>query len=214
MIEESYLLSGVQGISDELLENSILTTYDTVEKVISSLSSDWLTSSSVTTTLLLSKGLGFFLITWGRNIGDWPTDVSLSEVSTGYRVGIMGRALLYTLFVLDDFRYIFKLICKFIIFICRKLEGYSAPICGSAEIFQVLSKYSKLLYADQSTFSAIQRMLDIKKCAFELEASVSCLTSTPPQFLALDSLEADQEALKLIDNLQDIINIVDLWRNN
>ena len=104
MIEESYLLSGVQGISDELLENSILTTYDTVEKVISSLSSDWLTSSSVTTTLLLSKGLGFFLITWGRNIGDWPTDVSLSEVSTGYRVGIMGRALLYTLFVLDDFR--------------------------------------------------------------------------------------------------------------
>ena len=107
MIEESHISSGVQGISDELLEKSILTTYDTVEKVTSSLSSDWLTSSSVTTTLLLSKGLGFFLITWGRNIGDWPNDVPLSEVSTGYLVGIIGRALLYTLFLLDDFRYIF-----------------------------------------------------------------------------------------------------------
>ena len=154
------------------------------------------------------------MITWGRNIGDWPTDVSLSKVSTGYRVGIIGRALLYTLFVLDDFRYIFKLICNFIIFICRKLEGYSAPICGSAEIFQVLSKYSKLLYADQRLFSASQRRLEIKKFAFELESSVACLTSTPSQFLALDSLKADQEALKLKDNLQDIINIVDLRRNS
>ena len=63
----------------------------------------------MTTTLLLSKALGFGLITWGRNIGDWPEDVPLSEVSTGYRVGILGRALLYSLFVLDDFRYVLKL---------------------------------------------------------------------------------------------------------
>jgi hypothetical protein len=96
----------------------------------------------------------------------------------------------------------------------RKLEGYSAPRCGSDDIFLILSKYSNLLYADQSLFSASQRRLEIKKFAFELESSVSCLTSTPPQFLALDSLEADQEALKLKDNLQDIINIVDLRRNN
>ena len=104
-------------------------------------------------------------------------------------------------------------ICNFILFISRKLEGYSAPSCGSADIFKVLSKYSKLLYADQSSFSASQQRLEIKKFAFELESSVSCLTSTPSQFLALDSLEADQEALKLKDNLKDIINIVDLRRN-
>ena len=39
---------------------------------------------------------------------------------------------------------------------------------------------------------------------------MSCLTSKPPQFLALDSLEADHEAIKLKDNLQDIINIVEM----
>ena len=109
---------------------------------------------------------------------------------------------------------VYKLITNFIIFIFRKLEGYSAPRCGSDDIFQVLSKYSKLLYADQRSLSASQGRLEIKKFAFELESSVSCLTSTPSQFLALDSLEAEQEALKLKDNLQDIINIVDMLRNN
>ena len=91
-------------IRDDLMENTILSIYDSIESVNTSLSSDWLTSSSVTTTLLLSKLAGFTLITWGRNLGDWPQDVPLSKVTTGYRAGIMGRALLYSLFVLDDFR--------------------------------------------------------------------------------------------------------------
>ena len=92
-------------ISDDVLKDSILSIYDSTERVTSLLSSDWRTSSSVTTTLLLSKILGFGLITWGRNIGDWPDDVPLSDVSTGYRVGIIGRSLLYVLFVIDDFRF-------------------------------------------------------------------------------------------------------------
>ena len=96
----------------------------------------------------------------------------------------------------------------------RKLEGYSAPSCGSDEIFQVLSEFSNLLYADQGLFSATQRRLEIKKFSYELESSVSCLTSTPAEFLSLDSLEADQEALKLKDKLKDLIDIVDLKRSN
>ena len=86
------------------MENTIHSIYDAIDSVSTSISSDWLTSSSVTTTLLGSKLVGFTLITWGRNIGDWPVDVPVTEVSTGYKVGIMGRALLYTLFVIDDFR--------------------------------------------------------------------------------------------------------------
>ena len=87
-----------------MFENTINSIYESIERVTTSLSSDWLTSSSVTTTLLLSKLTGFTLITWGRNMGDWPQDVPLTDVQTGYKVGILGRALLYTLFVMDDFR--------------------------------------------------------------------------------------------------------------
>ena len=83
--------------------------YQAVQTVKTSRKSDWLTSSSVTTTILLSKLTGFTLITYGRNIGDWPTDIPLTDVTTGYKLGIMGRALLYTLFVMDDFRY--SLLC-------------------------------------------------------------------------------------------------------
>ena len=93
-------------ISEELMEKTIQDIYESIESVKTSLTSDWLTSSSVTTTLLLSKLTGFSLITWGRNLGDWPQDVPLTSVQTGYKVGILGRALLYSLFVLDDFRYI------------------------------------------------------------------------------------------------------------
>ena len=87
-----------------MLENSMQDIYRSIQTVTTSIKADWLTSSSVTTTILLSKLTGFSLITWGRNIGDWPTDVPLADVTTGYKLGILGRALLYTLFVLDDFR--------------------------------------------------------------------------------------------------------------
>jgi len=97
-------VAGEGVISDDVMENTIHSIYDAIDSVSTSISSDWLTSSSVTTTLLGSKLVGFTLITWGRNIGDWPVDVPVTEVSTGYKVGIMGRALLYTLFVIDDFR--------------------------------------------------------------------------------------------------------------
>ena len=117
----------MQGIRDELPENSILTTYDAVKKVTSALSSDWLTSSSVTTTLLLSKGLGFFLITLGRNIGDWPTDVSLSEVSTGNQVDIMEELFCTLSLYWMTSGTISKIIFYSLSFIFMKLEGYSAP---------------------------------------------------------------------------------------
>ena len=81
-------------------------------------------------------------------------------------------------------------------------------------MFQVLSKYNNLLYADQRSFSAVQRRLEIKKFSFDLQSSVSCLTSTPGEFLALDALEAAQEAQILKDKLEDLIDIVKLRINN
>ena len=93
-----------EKISDAAVDDAINQIYQSIDTVTKALALDWLTSSSVTTTLLLSKLTGFGLITWGRNLGDWPKDVPLTDVQTGYKIGIMGRALLYSLFVLDDFR--------------------------------------------------------------------------------------------------------------
>lgn len=187
------------GISDELMENTINSIYESIERVTTSLSSDWLTSSSVTTTLLLSKLTGFTLITWGRNLGDWPQDVPLTDVQTGYKVGILGRALLYTLFVMDDF---------------RKLEGYSSPSCGADDVYSVLSQYSSLLYPQPGAGTRLRRKLDTEKFSFELESSVACLTSTPAEFVSLDSLKAGYEALKLRDDIQDLVTIVRLRGNS
>jgi len=184
-----------QDSTDQILEEAIFAAYDSIERVKTARAADWLTSSSVTTTLLGSKLLGFGLITWGRNIGDWPNDVPFSDVSTGYRMGIMGRALLYVLFVIEDF---------------RKLADYSAPTCGSDDLYAVLSKYSSLIYGDPSQFSSLQRSIELRRFTFDLESSVSCLTSRPAEFLSLDSLKSDREAQKLSNDLRDIIDVVNL----
>ena len=96
----------------------------------------------------------------------------------------------------------------------RKLEGYTAPTCSSDDIFQVLSKYSSLLYEDQRPSSSVQRRLEIQKFSHDLQTSLSCLTSTPAQFLDIEALEAEEESEKLKDNLRDLINIVELRGNN
>ena len=96
----------------------------------------------------------------------------------------------------------------------RKLEGYSAPACGAKDVYSVLSKYSTLLYAGPGSFTKLQRKLEIKKFSFDLESSVACLTSTPGEFESLDSLVAAQEARKLRDNIQDLVDVVQLRGNN
>jgi len=180
-------------ITDDMLENSMQDIYRSIQTVTTSIKADWLTSSSVTTTILLSKLTGFSLITWGRNIGDWPTDVPLADVTTGYKLGILGRALLYTLFVLDDF---------------RKLADYSAPTCGEEDVYSVLDKYSALVYTQPGTPTTLNNKLKIEEFSFELKSSVSCLTSTPAQFLSLDSLTSSQDARRLEDRVQDLVDMV------
>ena len=48
----------------------------------------------------------------------------------------------------------------------------------------------------------------MEKFIFELKSSVGCLTSTPAEFVSLDSLTAAYEALKLEDGIQDLVEIV------
>ena len=53
----------------------------------------------------------------------------------------------------------------------------------------------------------------IKQLRYDLGSSMACLTSTPSQFVSLDSLQAGIEAKKLKDKLDDIIDIV-VYRSN
>ena len=48
----------------------------------------------------------------------------------------------------------------------------------------------------------------MEKFSYELVSSVGCLTSTPAEFVSLDSLTAAYEALKLEDGIQDLVEIV------
>ena len=71
----------------------------------------------------------------------------------------------------------------------------------------MLSQYSSLLY-NTDPVTPTQRRIRIQQLRYQLQNSVSCLTETPQQFLAIDYLQAGQEALKLKDNLADIVDIV------
>ena len=81
-------------------------------------------------------------------------------------------------------------------------------------MYSVLSQYSSLLYNKPGTGTRLRRKLDTEKLSFELESSVACLTSTPAEFVSLDSLKAGYEALKLRDDIQDLVTIVRLRGNS
>ena len=88
------------------MNEAILDSYEAVELVKLQRKTDWRTILNLRLVILLSKFLGFGLITWGRNIYDWPAEVDLlTEVPTTHYLGITGRALQYSLFLLDDFRH-------------------------------------------------------------------------------------------------------------
>ena len=95
---------GLLDVRSSEMEEAILDSYEAVESVIREREKDWRTILSLRLVLLLSKMVGWGLQTWGRNLDDWPADVGLLDVPTNYYVGIAGRALLYSMFVLDDFR--------------------------------------------------------------------------------------------------------------
>ena len=87
------------------VDEAILASYEAVELVKLQRKNDWKTILNLRLVILLSKFLGFGLITWGRNINDWPTDVDLlNDVPANNFLGITGRALQYSLFLVDDFR--------------------------------------------------------------------------------------------------------------
>ena len=88
------------------MNEAILDSYEAVELVKLQRKADWRTVLNLRLVILLSKFLGFGLITWGRNINDWPAEVDLlTDVPTNYYLGITGRALQYSLFLMDDFRH-------------------------------------------------------------------------------------------------------------
>ena len=87
------------------VDEAIRDSYDAVEFVKLQRQKDWKTILRLRLVILLSKLVGYGLLTWGRNIDDWPTDVDLlTDVPTNYYMGITGRALQNSLFVLEDFR--------------------------------------------------------------------------------------------------------------
>ena len=100
------LKKGSLNTRNNEVDEAILASYKAAEFVKLQRENDWKTILNLRLVILLSKLVGFGLITWGRNIDDWPTDVDLlNAVPTNYYLGITGRALQYGLFLLDDFRH-------------------------------------------------------------------------------------------------------------
>ena len=100
------LKKGSLSTRNNEVDEAILASYKAAEFVKLQRQNDWKTILNLRLVILLSKLVGFGLITWGRNIDDWPADVDLlNAVPTNYYLGITGRALQYGLFLLDDFRH-------------------------------------------------------------------------------------------------------------
>ena len=103
----SFIISftGVLNVRDDDIHQAVLDTYDAIETVKAERKRDWNTVLMLRWAILLSKLGGLTLVTWGRNIGDWPSDVDLlNDVTTSYYMGISGRAVFSILWLLDDFR--------------------------------------------------------------------------------------------------------------
>jgi len=186
-----------QLLTDESLHQAMTAVYSSIDRTTDLLASDWLRSSAVSLSLLVTKLAGFTLVTWGRNIGQWPQDVQFANVSTAIRLGVLGRALLYALFTVEDF---------------RTLLTYSPPTCDSSSLYSVLHSYSDLLYPGSSTREeeGLRDRLRMSRFFYEAKESVSCLTSTPSQFLDLEILESPDQGRILSDRMEDLLSIIRL----
>ena len=96
----------INVISDDINE-AVAESYTAIDKVLTQRKKDWNLIIQLRLSILLAKLIGFGFQTWGRNKADWPTDVDLlTGVPTPYYMGILGRSLIYSLFSVDDFRYV------------------------------------------------------------------------------------------------------------
>ena len=191
----------------------------------SQLAADWLNSSAVTLALLLLKLAGFTLIALGRNINDFPTDAvweagesqstngtNLQTFDTGifnfgfmshnrwrntaHRLNLIGRTSLVAIFTVDDF---------------RKLLTYEPPECDFNTLDAVLTSHSSLINAPQG---GEEEELEMEELRFEAKEAVSCLTSTPKQFIGgLATLKAGGKGKELEDRLDDLLDLVQLQLN-
>ena len=96
--------------------------------------------------------------------------------------GLVGRALLYAMFVRGDF---------------QKLYDYQEPDCGEDDLWGVLVEHW-----GQGGKRKVERF------RYKLEASVACLTAVPAEFPDLDILTTGIEAKRLKDRLGDLVDIV------
>ena len=205
------ILAGVLNVRDDDIHQAVLDTYDAIETVKAERKRDWNTVLMLRWAILLSKLGGLTLVTWGRNIGDWPSDVDLlNDVTTSYYMGISGRAVFSILWLLDDFR---SSSCKKSVILIsiscfRDMQQYEKPSCGSDDLHEVVSRqeFSPLLAG--AGLAGVEKELLLIKFSAQLKGSVSCLTAVPSQFYDLDILGTKKAAKTLGDRLEDIIDAI------
>ena len=179
---------------DDDLNEALLAAYDAIDTVIAERRRDWNTVLKLRLATLLAKLGGLTLVTWGRNIGDWPSDVDLlNDVSTSFYVGISGRAVFSTLWLLDEFRDIYE---------------YEKPNCGSYDLYHVITKPEFSPLWSGASLGGVEKELLLVRFSSQLKESVSCLTKVPDQFYNLDILGTKKAAKALEDRLEDIIDSV------
>ena len=179
---------------DDDLNEALLATYEAIDTVIAERRRDWNTVLKLRLAILLSKLGGLTLVTWGRNIGDWPSDVDLlNDVSTSFYMGISGRAVFSVLWLLDDFRDMYE---------------YEKPKCDSSDLYQVISKPEFSPLWSGASHGGVEKELLLVSFSSQLKESVSCLTKVPDQFFDLDILGTKKAAQALKDRLEDIIDSV------
>ena len=64
----------------QVVDNAIRSAYTAVDTTRRAMATDRGIIERVYLSILAAKLGGFSLITWGRNIGDWPNDVDFSQV--------------------------------------------------------------------------------------------------------------------------------------
>ena len=100
--------------------------------------------------------------------------------------GLVGRALLYAMFVRGDF---------------QKLYDYQEPDCGEDDLWGVLAEHWEVLWGQGGK-------REVERFRYKLEASVACLTEVPDEFPDLDILTTGLEGKRLKDRLGDLVDIV------
>ena len=201
----THLDSHILNVRDDDIRSAVLAAYEAIERVTAERRRDWNTVLKLRWAVLLSKLAGMTLMTWGRNIGEWPSDDN--DVSLSYYDGIIGRALYNSLFVLSDFRqgiYQEPRVDQYF----RDMQEYKQPQCGSTDLHDVVSKpeFSPLLFGAE--LGGVEKELLLIDFSSQLRGSVSCLTEVPPQFYDLDILRTKKAAKTLGDRLEDIIDAI------